>query len=128
MFLEQAQSNQAVLHLVECDQDLRAILRHGLLVSRLGALNPGAIAAAFKQRKADVGADAPDAVFPIENILQLRAFHPGGASELDGRKESRLGNANAFTGGRHGTFRLRNIRPPFQQVGWQADGNFRRLV
>ena len=53
---------------------------------------------------------------------------PARARQLNGGKESRLGDADALAGGRHGTFRLRHVRPPFQQVGGQTDGNVRRPV
>ena len=126
--LQQAQSDQAVLDFVKGDQHLRAILRDGLLDKPPRLLKPARMRPPSNNGRLMLGPMLQMRLSQLKISFRSTLSVPGGACQLDGGKESRLGDADAFAGGRHGTFRLGHIRPPFQQIGGQADGNGRRLI
>ncbi len=104
VFLQQISSQASPsLNLVKCNQHLaQAVLRDGLLICQRGRWRSDnrEFVRLQTDRQADVRADAPGAAFPIENVPLERDTSPlEAASQLDGGKESRLCNANAFTGG-----------------------------
>ena len=118
---EEPQVREAILDLLETDEDLLPVVGERLGVGRLGLLVAGPVGSAFKERERHRGAHRPFAAVPREQVVQVRAVKAPECREPDRGEERGLRDPDPRVGGREGALGLGDVRPPLQELAWEAD-------
>ena len=120
------QSGEVVLDFLECRQSRLAIVGGRLLECRARLPVHGRSGAGIQQRQRRRRAHGPEAARRTEPARRENAFITGAAGQRENREPGCAGHADLRIGRGHRPLRAPDVRPAFEQLGWQPGIDRRR--